>query len=126
MFGGSAELGAAYEECEAAVRGFVPRLWALIGTLLPVEVLLFVQAIADWAVRTDSFGDLRHYLRGCSGATAELWAALVEPQGRALLDEAVRFRSPAWWGRRTNRSSTPSCSARSCTTTTSLCCGPRC
>nr|WP_237544748.1 undecaprenyl diphosphate synthase family protein [Streptomyces sp. SID4946] len=25
-----------------------------------------------------------------------------------MLDEAVRFRSPAWWGRRTNRSSTPS------------------
>ncbi|MFC7865675.1 hypothetical protein ACFU5B_17875 [Streptomyces murinus] len=32
VFGGSAEWGAAYEECEAEVRRFVPRLWTLIGT----------------------------------------------------------------------------------------------
>lgn len=38
VFGGSAEWGAAYEECEAEVRRFVPRLWTLIGTLLPMEV----------------------------------------------------------------------------------------
>ncbi|WP_416485382.1 polyprenyl diphosphate synthase [Streptomyces sp. CL12] len=156
VFGGSAELGAAYEECEAEVRRCVPRLWTLIGTLLPMEVRPFVHAIAGWVVRTDriadegppeererrfarwatdtlaelrsghsvdpvrrafvdtvrgrdldralieehlaairadcaappvyeSFGDLRRYLRGCSGATAELWAALVEPQGAEAL-----------------------------------------
>lgn len=33
VFGGAAELGAAYEECEAEVRRSVPRLWTLIGTL---------------------------------------------------------------------------------------------
>ncbi|GAA2466365.1 hypothetical protein GCM10023100_74790 [Actinocorallia cavernae] len=32
VFGGSAEWGAAYEEYEAEVRRFVPRLWTLIGT----------------------------------------------------------------------------------------------
>ena len=53
VFEGSAELGAAYEECEAEVRRSVPRLWTLIGTLLPVEVRPFVHAIAGWVVRTD-------------------------------------------------------------------------
>ncbi|MEU2356022.1 polyprenyl diphosphate synthase [Streptomyces misionensis] len=46
---------------------------------------------ADCAAVPDfeSFADLRRYLRGCAGATAELWAALVEPRG----PEALRLVS---------------------------------
>ncbi|TWV32552.1 di-trans,poly-cis-decaprenylcistransferase [Streptomyces misionensis] len=71
-------------------RAFVDtvRRWDLDRALVE-EHLETVAADCAAVPDFESFADLRRHLRGCSGATAELWAALAEPRG----PEALRLVS---------------------------------
>ncbi|MGW8375569.1 polyprenyl diphosphate synthase [Streptomyces sp. ODS28] len=74
-----------------------PLRWALVDTVrrwgldeaLIEEHLDSARADCAAAPVFETFGDQRRYLRGCSGALAELWVPLLEPRG----PEAFRLMS---------------------------------